>query len=225
MARATAKTKKFRATLRHGGRPLHWTIIDIPFSVHEAWGTRGMLRVAAQVNGHTFRISLFPRRTGVHFMMINKQVQCAAGIAAGSTAQFTLTPDLAARTVKIPPELERIFRQEKPLRRFFDQLNYSTRKEFCARVAGWKNPASRVKHAEKMAELMISTMEAEHELPPFLRKMFAETPHAERGWMLMTPNQRRGHLMGIFYYQSLAARTRRTEKAIEAALQVAERKR
>jgi len=38
----------------------------------------------------------------------------------------------------------------------------------------------------------------------------------------MTPIQRRGHLMGIFYYQSPESRQKRAQKAIEEALRAAE---
>jgi hypothetical protein len=40
----------------------------------------------------------------------------------------------------------------------------------------------------------------------------------------MTPVQRRGHLLGIFYYQTAEARERRAAKAVEEALRVTRRK-
>jgi hypothetical protein len=43
------------------------------------------------------------------------------------------------------------------------------------------------------------------------------------GWEAMTPVQRRNHLMGIYYYQSVEARETRAAKAVEAALRVAKR--
>ena len=50
---------------------------------------------------------------------------------------------------------------------------------------------------------------------------FRRTPAARRGWEAMTVTQRRGHLMGVFYYQSPEARERRVEKMVEEALRVA----
>jgi hypothetical protein len=41
----------------------------------------------------------------------------------------------------------------------------------------------------------------------------------------MTPIQRRGHLMGIYYYQSPESRQKRAQKAIEEALRAAEKSR
>jgi hypothetical protein len=40
----------------------------------------------------------------------------------------------------------------------------------------------------------------------------------------MTPVQRRGHLLGIFYYQSPEARERRAQKAVDEALHLLESK-
>jgi len=39
----------------------------------------------------------------------------------------------------------------------------------------------------------------------------------------MTPVQRRGHLLGIFYYQSPEARQKRAQKAVDEALKIAAR--
>ncbi len=66
-------------------------------------------------------------------------------------------------------------------------------------------------------------MEAERELPPLLQVAFARNPVARQGWEQMTRVQRRGHLLGIFYYRTPEGRARRLEKVIEEAVQVAER--
>jgi hypothetical protein len=39
----------------------------------------------------------------------------------------------------------------------------------------------------------------------------------------MTPTQRRGHLLGIFYYQTVEARERRAAQAVEEALRKAKK--
>jgi hypothetical protein len=40
----------------------------------------------------------------------------------------------------------------------------------------------------------------------------------------MTPVQRRGHLLGIFYYQSPESRQKRAQKAVDEALRTAAKK-
>jgi hypothetical protein len=67
-------------------------------------------------------------------------------------------------------------------------------------------------------------MEGEIDPPPILKAAFVRQPIAEAGWKAMTVAQRRGHLMGIFGYETAESRERRAAKAVEAALIVARRK-
>jgi uncharacterized protein YdeI (YjbR/CyaY-like superfamily) len=84
-----------------------------------------------------------------------------------------------------------------------------------------KGAEARQKRAEKIAERMLLAMEGEEEPPPILRAAFQRQPRAQAGWNALTPTQRRNHLMGIFYYESVEARERRAAKAIEEALRAA----
>jgi hypothetical protein len=68
-------------------------------------------------------------------------------------------------------------------------------------------------------------MEGEEQPPPILRRIFQQDPKAEAGWNLLTVTQRRNQLLGIFYYETVEARGRRAQKAIEMALQAFERSR
>jgi uncharacterized protein YdeI (YjbR/CyaY-like superfamily) len=74
-----------------------------------------------------------------------------------------------------------------------------------------------------MVERMMLAMEGERELPPILQKEFARRPQARAGWEAMTPVQRRGHLLGIFYYQGPDAREKRAAQAVDEAIQVAKK--
>ncbi|MGC2639572.1 MAG: YdeI/OmpD-associated family protein [Acidobacteriaceae bacterium] len=67
-------------------------------------------------------------------------------------------------------------------------------------------------------------MEGEHTTPPVLELAFQRQPRARAGWLAMTPIQRRGHLLGIYWYQSPESRRKRAQKAVEAALRVAAKK-
>jgi uncharacterized protein YdeI (YjbR/CyaY-like superfamily) len=156
-------------------------------------------------------------------VLINKQLQKAAGIRPGSTAEFHLEVDTAPRVVTVPRELDRIFQQSKRLRKWFDSLSYSYRYDMSRRISEPKSEASRRHRAEQIAELLLETMEAERELPPLIRAALDQNPTAREGWKQMTPIQRRGQLMGVFYYRTPEARARRLQKAMDIAVSVAER--
>ena len=221
MAKPSAKS--FRATLERINSPLKWVIIRIPFDVHKLWGARGQLKVKGEINGFAFRTSLFPRGKGGHILLVNKRMQQGARAVAGAIAQFRLEPDTEERVVTLPAELKASLAEHRPLRRWFDHLNYSTRKAIADWITQVKSSESRVRRAQQIAERLLATMEAERELPPILQVAFARDPRAREGWMRMSPSGRRRHLLGIFYYRSPEARARRVAKTIQDALQFAEK--
>jgi len=216
--------KSFKATLERMDSNLGWVIIRIPLDVSKVWGTRGSLRVKGEINGFEFRTSLFPTGKGYHCMLVKKSMQAGANAAAGDTAQFRLQPDTEKRSVTVPAELQRILNEDRSFRKWFDQLTFSMRKWICDWVVNVKNPASRVRRAEQVAEQLLNTMEAELDLPPILKRAFASDPRAYQGWQSMTPLQRRHQLLGIFYYRSPESRDRRIAKMLEEAVARTEKK-
>jgi uncharacterized protein YdeI (YjbR/CyaY-like superfamily) len=215
--------KTFRAPLERIQSRLGWTIIRIPFDVAKVWGTRGQLRVSGEINGFAFRTSLFPARGGGHILLVNKRMQKGGDVRQGSTAQFRLEPDLEVRVAVVPAELKRFLKEDAYLRRWFDNLNYSTRNEIGKWIVQVKSPEARVRRAQQMAERLLAVMEAERDLPPVLQVAFARDPQALEGWKRMSPSHRRGHLFGIFYYRTPEARSRRIEKTLQDASAFAER--
>jgi uncharacterized protein YdeI (YjbR/CyaY-like superfamily) len=222
MAKSTAKS--FQAALERMGSRLSWVIARVPFDVRETWGAGGRPKVKGEINGFQFRTSLFPRRAGGHFLLVNKRMQRGAKVTAGIKAKFRLELDTEERVAAVPAELKRIFAQERALGRWFDKLTYSTRKWIADWISEVKSAEARARRAEQVSEQLMATMEAERDLPPILQVAFARDPQARQGWELMSAAQRRGQLIAIFYYRSPEARARRVEKTVEAAAEVAEKK-
>ena len=216
--------KSFKATLERMPSNLGWVIVRIPLDVPKVWGTRARLRVKGEINGFAIRTSLFPTGKGFHCLTVNKRMQAGAQASPGDTAEFRLEPDTEKRVATIPAELQRILNEDRSFRRWFDQLAFSIRKWICDWVTNVKNPQARVRRAEQVAEQLLSTMEAELDPPPILKLAFARDPRAYQGWQSMTRLQRRGHLLGIFYYRSPEARDGRIAKMLDDALAHAERK-
>jgi uncharacterized protein YdeI (YjbR/CyaY-like superfamily) len=215
--------KVFQATLERFDSPLKWVMIRIPFDAAKIWGRGGQLKVKGEINGFAFRTSLFPRRGGGHMMLVNKQMQRQAGARAGTVAKFRLEPDTEEHRITMPVELKRALAEDRSLRRWFDKLNRSTRNESCKWIVQVQSAEARARRAAQLAERLLATMEAERELPPILQVAFAHNSQAREGWERMSPSHRRGHLLGIFYYRSPEARSRRVEKAVREAAQYRQR--
>src|SRR5258708_12811452 len=78
------------------------------------------------------------------------------------------------------------------------------RKWFCHEISNVKNPASRLRRAERAAELLLSTMEAELDLPPIFKLAFARAPRAYQGCQSITRIQPRNRLPTIFFHPTPA---------------------
>jgi uncharacterized protein YdeI (YjbR/CyaY-like superfamily) len=236
---STSKLKSFTAVLEPLQNGLGWVIARIPFDVDRAWPARKGLRVRGEVfsfssngtaaktqrEGLAFRTSLMAQ-AGVegHFLVVNRKMQAAVKVKVGSKVRIRLEPDLEERPALVPAELAQALKGDRRLRKWFDGLNYSTRKAIGDWVNEPKNAASREQRAETMAERLLLTLEGENELPPILHAAFLRQPLARKGWEAMTLTQRRNHLLGIFYYRDVEARELRAAKAVEEALRVARRR-
>lgn len=213
-------SKKFRGLLEPYSK-LNWTIVKLPFDATKAWKTRNRLRVKGTINGFAFRTSLFGSAQDGHFLLVNKQMQKGAGAGVGSMADIALEPDLEERATAAPPELARVLKQHAALKKWYEQLSPSAHADIARLISSPKSPEARLHRAEQLAERMMLAMEGERELPPILQMQFTRYPQARAGWDAMTPVQRRGHLLGIFYYQSPESREKRALKAVDEACKLA----
>ncbi len=212
MAKVISKT--FKIHIEGPVGRLKWVIAPIPLDVKKTWGSR-RVRVRAEINGFEFRTSLFPRRDGTHFLLVNKAIQKGARVRPGDTVTVRMENDGEERTAELPPELQRELKQSKALRKWFDELSYSIRKYFASEVSKLKSGGARKRRAEQCAETMYMAMDAEADLPPALRAAFARRPRAYDGWRSMSPTQKRHTLLSIFHYRGQEARERRIEKMLD----------
>lgn len=211
-----AKAKRFKAELEKGQRALGWTIARVPFGPEDL-GDMVRLRVKGSVNGFAFRTSLFPDLRGGFYLLVNRAMQEGAGVGLGDSAEFRLEADLEPREPQLPDELAVLLDDEPGLPEWYDTLSEYTRCEIGKWVQGVKGDDARMRRAQQMAERLLATMEGEVTLPPILAAAFHKRPKALAGWAKMTPTQRRGELMGVFYYRTVDAQQRRVDKLCDAA--------
>jgi len=217
--------KQFKAMLEPDGTQLRWVIARVPFDIAKVWPVRKGRRVRGEIEGFAFRTSLFPDpRCSGTVLLVNKKMQAGAKARIGEKVHIWLEPDLEEREVLLPAELECELKNDRRLRRWFEKLSDAMRREIGKWVDEPKSAKSRNKRAVKIAERLMQALEGEEEPPPVLRVAFQHQPEARKAWEALTATQRRGHLLGIFYYETPEARERRAAKAIEAALEAFRRK-
>jgi uncharacterized protein YdeI (YjbR/CyaY-like superfamily) len=219
-------TKTFRAKLEATGTSLRWVIARVPIDLKKAWPVWKSRRVFGEINGFAFKTALIPAGKGGGFtLIVNKKMQEGAGARAGDRVQIKLAPDLGQLVVDIPGEFAKILKCDRGLRAYFDEMSPSMRKGFMGMIAEGKTKETRQKRAEAIAEGLMMAMEGETEPPPILRIAFQRQPEAQRGWELMSSIQRRNHLLGIFYTQTIEGREKRLAKAIEFCIEVSKKRR
>lgn len=217
--KAGSVRKSFTAVLEPDGTALKWTVVRVPFDFVKTWPVRKGRRVCGEIEGFAFRTTLFPDpKGGGHVLLVNKKMQTGAGVMKGDKARFWLEPDLEEREILLPAELKRVLDGERELRKWFDGLSHSNRREAGMWVSEPKSVESREKRAARMAERLMQAMEGMEEPPPVLKAIFQRQPRAREAWFALTPTQRRNHLLGIFYYETVEGRERRAVKAIEEAM-------
>jgi hypothetical protein len=218
-------SKSFRVPLEATSTSPRWVIARVPIDLKKAWPSWKSRRVFGEINGFPFKTALIPAAKGRGLVLIvNKKMQAGARVRAGESALIKLSPDLGDVVIDLPPEFANILKSNRDLRKFFDMMSPSMRKGFTNFIADAKSADTRRKRAEAMAESLMLAMEGEVEPPPILRAAFQRQPESRRGWDLMTSTQRRNHLLGIFYAQTVEGRERRAAKAIESCLAVARRR-
>jgi uncharacterized protein YdeI (YjbR/CyaY-like superfamily) len=216
-SRNAAGPRHFRATVERMRSRLNWTIIRVPFDAATVYGMRGQINVKGEINGFAFRTCLFPVKDGGHILLVNKKMQKAAGVRAGAVAEFRLQADTEKRVSSMPEQLKRLISSDRPLVRWYDGLNQSTRNDIAKWVGEPKSEAARVRRAEQLAERLLAVRDAEEELPPILQVAFARNPRARDGWERMSAARRRAHLFRIFYYRTPEGRAQRIEKMMDDA--------
>ena len=221
--------KKFTAPLKKlddaGSANLGWRVVDIPFDVKKTFGKGGRLPVTGEVNGFPFRTSLFPRKDGKHFLLMNKKMQKGADATSlGDNVNVSIELDEETRTVDIPALLKKEIEEDEELLAYYKSFSYSLRKYFADHITGAKSKQIQKKRAEELAVILMQMLDAEKNLPPILEAEFARNPKAKKGWELMSAAHRRSHLRGIFYYKDPESRARRMMKAVKQMVEYANKK-
>ena len=159
--------KSFTAELEPLRSALGWVIARVPFDVVKAWTVRRGLRVRGEIlfvngkaGGFAFRTSLFANTGGGgHFLLVNKKMQAGAGATVGSKVRIRLEPDMEERAAVVPAELALAMKGDRRLRKWFDKLSYSMRREIGVWAMEPKTAEGRRRRAEAIAERMLLTLE------------------------------------------------------------------
>lgn len=132
--RFTAELERARA----GG-----AVVLVPKPVADALGGLKQMRVVGTVNGVAYQSSTMPYGGRGLFMGVHKATREAAAVAIGDLIEVVVERDQRPRVLEIPAELRAAFEEEPALRRRFEALSFSRRRDLAEPIADAKRPETR----------------------------------------------------------------------------------
>jgi hypothetical protein len=144
-------THEFDATLCRLEGKIAWTVLYVPFSVPDTYGTNGRVNVSATLDGHTFAATLLPSRNG-HYLAFNQAMKAATGKALGDTVHVVLAPDTAPRGVEVPDEIRAALDGQDGAREAFNALPPYIQRAEIGRITDAKTEPTRQKRLSGLLE-------------------------------------------------------------------------
>jgi hypothetical protein len=148
--------EEFDVELERLSEKMKWTVIYVPFSVEDKYGTRGRVPVQACIDGHLFASTLLPSEKG-HYMVYNRRIQEACKKGLGDSVHVAIRLDSQERTVEMPGYLLNALADRPDLaERFEGQPDYIKREQL-QHIEAAKREETRERRIAKLIELLEGT--------------------------------------------------------------------
>ena len=132
-----------------------WTYLDIPADITQELGTRGQVKVVGSMNGYPFRSSARPHGDGSHYIVVNRSIRDAIQATPGDMVHVVMERDTAPRTVAVPVDFAEAWETNQQLRKSFESLSYSHRKEFVDWIESAKKVETRESRITRSLEMLL----------------------------------------------------------------------
>jgi hypothetical protein len=129
--------------------------IDFPYDVFAVYGVKGQVKVKVTYDGIPYRGSLAKMGHHCHFLLVRKDIRAQLGKNPGDTVLVTVTRDLEARVVAIPPELETLLQENEAARATYNSLSYTHQKEYVQWINEAKKPETRANRVVKTVTMLL----------------------------------------------------------------------
>ncbi len=151
------KQYKFKATIEsvEGVAGRGGACVLFPYDVEKEFGTKGQVPVKITFDGVPYTGTMVKYGRPQHMLPMLKAIREKIGKGPGDTVDVIVERDNAARTVEVPPELQKLLKKEGLLD-FFDTLSYTHRKEYCRWITEAKKEETRQARLAKAVTMLRS---------------------------------------------------------------------
>lgn len=139
--------------LKDPDSPNAWSYITVPFSVFDAYGERGPLRVTGTVDGVPYDATLSPYG-GHHTMVVRRATLDVIGKGPGDTIHVVIEPDTAPRVLTVPDDFAEALAEHDIAGPAWEKLAYSHRKEYVDWIADAKKRDTRERRIAKALDMI-----------------------------------------------------------------------
>src|SRR3954469_874766 len=194
--------------LYQGGHGM-WLVAHMPFDARAEFGTGGIIRVQGTINGFPFHSSIFPHRSGRHFMMVNKKMRAGAQVSEpGDQVDLTLELDRAPKAVKLPPALRKAIDADPAAKKFFDSMPPSSQRYRADMVNDVKTAAGKQRKIAAIVKHMADTGAGLEKTPDFVKKALSKSAVAQARWQKLAKSHRMVAMIYIMDGKTQATRER-----------------
>ncbi|MBD2769518.1 DUF1905 domain-containing protein [Hymenobacter sp. BT664] len=144
---------EFEAVLE-AGEAEGGVLVVLPFSVAEAYGTRGRLPVRATFDGYPYQGQLTPLGDGHHALLLPKQIRRAIDKTLGDTVRVALSRDAAERKLEAPADLAEQLATVPKAAAYFAKLAYTQQRDYVRWLEGAKKPEARADRRRQIVEML-----------------------------------------------------------------------
>ena len=128
--------------------------VALPFSVAEAYGTRGRMPVRATFDGYPYQGNLVPFGDDHHALLMLKQIRRAISKTVGDTVHVTVARDTTERKMEAPADLATQLATNAPAAAYFAKLAYTHQREYVRWLEGAKKPEVRARLLGEIVEML-----------------------------------------------------------------------
>lgn len=144
-------THEFEAELERLDGKIMWTVIHVPSSISDIYGTRGRIPIQACIDGHEFTSMLLRSRKG-HYMVCNKKIRDACQKGLGDSVHVAIQFDPQSRTVEIPAYLTAYLADRPDIVECFERQPDYMKREQLQFIEAAKKEETRVRRIKKLVQ-------------------------------------------------------------------------
>lgn len=147
------KVYQFKAKII-GTEKVNGAYVEFPYDVKEAFGSNGIIKVAATFDGYKYRGVLANMGTNCHIIGITKAIRAEIGKEPGDEIEVTIQKDNQSRLEEIPEIFEKALNKNPIAQEFFNSLTDSQKNKFIKHITSAKKEATKQTRLEKTLDML-----------------------------------------------------------------------